>query len=1190
MEPSRKEGRLVLWFEDIGKPDVPLVGGKNANLGELQSRVNVPTLPGFCITTRAYRHFIEYAGLKGFIEESLSGLDTHDMRDLARRGALIRKRISSARMSRELEDEIRKAYHIMGRVLGQRDPYVAVRSSATAEDVETASFAGQQDTYLNVHGGRDLIRKTKKCFASLFTNRAISYRQDKGFDHFSVALSIGVQKMGRSDLGCAGVMFTIDPDSGFRNVVVINGSYGLGEYVVQGKVIPDEWVVFKPTKGILEKVMGDKSVKLVRGRRGNVERKVPEAARGRMCLSDRQALELAEYGLRIEKHYGRPMDIEWALDGGNGKLYITQARPETVHSTRSATVFEEYVLKGKSEVLLSGMAIGKKIGAGRANVLLNSKDINKFSKGEVLVTTMTDPDWEPIMKIASAIITEEGGRTCFSGDTRILTDRGFLRFRDVHERVCAGERFLVLSYDYENRRPEWKMILSSQKNRLPAIRVSISQTGNTENNFLDVTADHRFYTYENRRLVKKPLNEMLLQEEAACLVDDLPQLVRRTCGPEGIKLAYLLGALATDGSIYLCPGVKKMRRGQVTFTQKRTPAKEDFISTVNDYFTDVFGKPLTPRDKFSVSHIEGRTVSGLATDFRCYSLQVASRLDQMLKGLPALSLSFTQEEALSFLAGAIDGDGSFHNNRIQIYASKENVLQAIVTSCLRLGIVPQVTTNRNIFNVQIVERMEDILLRSRKIKAIPHEKMLGTRLLAARQVLGDVIDHVNYKGGIRPYVENNLLIDARKIRDRVLPLADSKLKDELNDVLDSSLRMQRIGLVRRLSEIDVFNVEVEADNEMGHNYVVFTSRLTPLLVSNSHAAIVSRELGVPCVIGTKHATKTLKAGQPVTVDCSTGKGRVYKGILNFSVEKRDIGRLPKTRTQVMVNIGEPDEVLGLAALPVQGIGLAREEFIVNSYVGAHPLQLVREGREKKYVNTLASGIGKIVAAFHPRPVIVRLSDFKSDEYANLRGGKEFEPHEDNPMIGWRGASRYYDKEFAPAFEMECRALRMVWKDMGLRNMIIMVPFCRTPEEGRKVLERLAAHGLSRKEGCRFYVMAEIPSNIILADRFSKLFDGFSIGSNDLTQLTLGLDRNSERLDYLFDERDEAVKRSVSELIRVAHKYRRKVGICGQAPSDFPDFCEFLVKEGIDSISVNPDVAIKTILLVDRVERKLRGRG
>jgi len=760
---------FILWFDDIGKDDIEKVGGKCANLGEIAD-IHVPTLPGFAITAGAYDHFIKGAGLGDQIKKSLEGLDVKNLRDLRRRGAEIRKRVASARIPDDLSKEIIGSYRKLGKKLGRPNPFVAVRSSATAEDLPGASFAGQQDTYLNVSGEKDLLSRVRDCFASLFTDRAISYRVDKGFDHLKVKLSIGVQKMVRSDVGSSGVMFTMDPDSGFDGVVVINGTYGLGEYLVQGKVTPDTFIVFKKTMKIIEKSIGSKRVKLIRGGRGNREARVSEEDRSKFCITDEQVKKLAEYAMMIEDHYKRPMDIEWAIDGETGELYIVQARPETVHSAGKKNIIRDYVLEEKGKVIATGGAVGRKIGVGKVNVIRSSKDIYRFKVGEVLVTEMTDPDWEPIMKIASAIVTDSGGQT-------------------------------------------------------------------------------------------------------------------------------------------------------------------------------------------------------------------------------------------------------------------------------------------------------------------------------------------------------------------------------------------------------------------------------------SHAAIVSRELGVPCIIGTDNATELLKTGMEVTVDCSTGEGRVFRGFLKFRIIEKDVSRIPRTRTKIMLNIGEPSRAFSLAKLPVDGVGLAREEFIISSHVGKHPLYLLEKGMGDVYVQALATGIGKIAAAFYPRPVIVRLSDFKTDEYANLKGGEHYEPKEDNPMLGWRGASRYYDKIFSLAFELECKALRMVREDLKLDNVIIMVPFCRTVEEAKRVKSELSRFGLDRKSGCEMYMMAELPSNIILADEFAKLFDGFSIGSNDLTQLTLGLDRNSDKLSYLFDERNEAVKRLIEMLIKKAHKNkpRRSVGICGEAPSNYPDFTEFLVRTGIDSISVEPDVALKTILLVDRVEKKIRAK-
>ena len=810
-----KSDRFILWFDEIGIEDVPLVGGKNASLGEMIRElrgkgVNVPS--GFAITAYAYRYLLEKTGIEDDIKKILSDLDTHDIHNLRERGRKIRELIRKTEFPDELRDAIVGAYEEMGPRLGyEKDPDVAVRSSATAEDLPDASFAGQQETYLHIKGSENLLEACKKCFASLFTDRAISYRVDKGFDHFQVYLSIGVQKMVRSDSASSGVMFSIDTESGFKDAVLITGSYGLGENVVQGAVNPDEFYVFKPTlkqgkRPIIGKKLGSKKIKMIYSgdKIKNVE--TSEEERNSFCINDDEILKLAKWACIIEDHYSKkagyfkPMDIEWAKDGdginvGTGDLFVVQARPETVHALKDMSIAKNYVLKERGKVLVTGQAIGEMIGQGEVNIIESVKDITKFKKDQVLVTDMTDPDWEPIMKIASAIVTNRGGRTC-------------------------------------------------------------------------------------------------------------------------------------------------------------------------------------------------------------------------------------------------------------------------------------------------------------------------------------------------------------------------------------------------------------------------------------HTAIVSRELGIPCVIGTENATEVLKSGQLVTVSCSEGTvGKVYDGILKFEIEEINLEELPKTKTKIMMNVGIPDKAFVEGQIPNDGVGLAREEFIINSYIGIHPLALVhydelkrRAKKDKKlakvietidkktkayenkveyFIDQLASGIGKIAAAFYPNDVIVRLSDFKTNEYANLIGGYLYEPEESNPMIGWRGASRYYDEEFKPAFGLECKAILKARDEFGLKNIKVMVPFCRTVEEGKKVIETMKEFGLVQGEnGLEVYVMCEIPSNVILADQFADIFDGFSIGSNDLTQLTLGLDRDSELVAHVYDERNDAVKRLVAQIIKVAKKRGKKIGICGQAPSDYEEFAEFLVECGIDSISLNPDTVIKTRLKIAEKEREL----
>lgn len=795
-----KEKALVLLFDEVGIADIPLVGGKNASLGEMIQQlspqgVRVPN--GFATTAYAYRYFIQSAGLEAKLREIFADLDVEDLQNLRQKGKQARALILDTPFPRELQAAIADAYEKLCDRYGDSTD-VAVRSSATAEDLPDASFAGQQETYLNVQACAGVLECCHKCFASIFTDRAISYRQQRGFDHFEVALSVGVQKMVRSDLASSGVMFSIDTETGFKNAVLVTAAYGLGENVVQGTVNPDEYFVFKPTlkqgfRPILDKRLGSKTLKMVYDIGGSKYTKnvsVIAAEKNKFAIQDDEILQLAKWAVVIEDHYSKvrgtytPMDIEWAKDGNTGELFIVQARPETVQSQKSAKVLRNYKLQGSSAILAKGRAVGESIGQGKARVILDVHKIAEFQSGEVLVTNKTDPDWEPIMKKASAIVTNSGGRTC-------------------------------------------------------------------------------------------------------------------------------------------------------------------------------------------------------------------------------------------------------------------------------------------------------------------------------------------------------------------------------------------------------------------------------------HAAIIAREMGIPAIVGTGDATQILKNGQEITVSCSEGdEGKVYGGLLPFEIQETAIENLPRTRTQILMNVGNPEEAFGLSAIPCDGVGLARLEFIIANHIKAHPLALIHfdelvdesvkeeiadltalyQHKPDFFTDKLAHGIATIAAAFYPNPVIVRMSDFKSNEYANLLGGRQFEPKEENPMIGWRGASRYYDPNYREAYALECKALKRVRDEMGLTNVIPMIPFCRTPDEGRKVLAEMAKHGLVKGEnGLQVYVMCELPSNVIFADEFAQVFDGFSIGSNDLTQLTLGLDRDSALVAHIFDERNEAVKRMVAIAIKAAKKYDRKIGICGQAPSDYPEFARFLVELGIDSISLNPDSVLKTLLDVAKVE-------
>jgi pyruvate,water dikinase len=802
MTSDTTQHRYIRWFEEIGIEDVPVVGGKNASLGEMTRElapqgIRVPN--GFAITAEAYWYLLRASENEQRIKQILSDLDTGDATNLRQRGSAVRHAMMAAALPQDLQHSIVSAYRELSK--GADGPVdVAVRSSATAEDLPDASFAGQQETYLNVQGDAALLESCKRCFASLFTDRAISYRQDKGFDHLKVGLSIGIQRMVRSDLASSGVMFSIDTETGFSDVVLINAAYGLGENVVQGTVNPDEYYVFKPTlklgfRPILQKIVGSKEFKLVYDiGGGKMVKNVPVVAdeRLRFAITDDEILTLARWACLIEDHYSRkrgqytPMDIEWAKDGRTGEIFIVQARPETVQSQKQIDTLEIYRLLEKGQLLVQGRSVGEKIAHGPVRIVDSAKNLHQVQNGDVLVTDKTDPDWEPTMKKAAAIVTNRGGRTC-------------------------------------------------------------------------------------------------------------------------------------------------------------------------------------------------------------------------------------------------------------------------------------------------------------------------------------------------------------------------------------------------------------------------------------HAAIVSRELGLPAIVGTENGTERLEAGQPVTVSCAEGEtGFVYKNYLKFDVERTNLRELPRPRTKVMMNVGNPEEALHLSFMPNDGVGLAREEFIITTYIKIHPLALLEfdrlEDRALKtqieqltagytdkaqfFVEKLAQGVAIIAAAFYPKDVIVRLSDFKTNEYANLIGGKAYEPVEENPMIGFRGASRYYDPRYQAGFALECRAMKKVRDEMGLTNVKLMIPFCRTVEEGKRVIAEMGKHGLRRGENrLEVYVMCEIPSNVILADEFADIFDGFSIGSNDLTQLVLGVDRDSEIVAHVFDERNPAVKNMIASVIRSAKAKGRKIGICGQAPSDYPEFAAFLVECGIDSISLNPDAVLKTTLTILEMETR-----
>ena len=800
--------KYIKWFKEIGIDDVAEVGGKNASLGEMYKNLTnkgvlVPN--GFAVSSNAYRYILDFNDAWEKLHKELEGLDPNDVKDLQKKGKKCREIIYNCKIPNDLKDEILKSYDELKKEYGS-SLSLAVRSSATAEDSPEASFAGQNDTYLNIKTKEDLLDAYKRCLASNFTDRSIHYKYDNNFDYFKVYLSVVVMKMVRSDIGASGVMFSIDTETGFRDVVFINAAYGLGENVVQGSIEPDSFYVHKPTfkKGyreVLKRRLGAKELEMVFTDRLNTDNiaveytkniETPSDKRERFCISDEDVMILGEYALKVEDHYSqkagyqKPMDMEWAKDGIDGKIYMVQARPETVESQKKGTVLEMYHLKKKGEVLVTGRAVGTKIGIGKVHYIKDTDSLSDFKKGEVLVADTTTPDWEPVMKMASAVVTNKGGRTC-------------------------------------------------------------------------------------------------------------------------------------------------------------------------------------------------------------------------------------------------------------------------------------------------------------------------------------------------------------------------------------------------------------------------------------HAAIVSRELGIPAVVGAKDATEILHDAQMVTVSCAEGEsGYVYEGELEYEIVKTDLSSLPKPKTSVMMNLGNPELAFSLSSLPVEGVGLARMEFIINSYIKAHPMALkhpekvdekTRRELEKLsfaykdmedfFIKTLSEGVATIAAAVYPKPCVVRMSDFKTNEYATLLGGEFFEPKEDNPMIGFRGAARYSHPRYEEGFALECQAMKRVREDMGFKNVILMIPFCRRVQEGKKVIDTMAKYSLERgKDGLKIYMMCEIPNNVILIDEFSKIFDGFSIGSNDLTQLTLGVDRDSQIVAFDYEERDEGVMKMIEMAVKGSKRNGRHSGICGQAPSDYLEVAEFLVRLGIDSISLNPDSVLKTIKDIVELERRI----
>jgi len=1177
-----KKPKILVWFAEVGKGDIPLVGGKGANLGEM-TQAGLPVPQGFIVTAEAYFDFLKANKLDQLVRKTLAGLDAEKTKDLNEAATLLQKAIQTHPLPKALVESIEKAYEEM------HQGAVAVRSSATAEDLPDASFAGQQATFLNIEGNQQLIKAIRECWASLFEARAIYYRIANNFDHFKVGIAVPVQKMVESEI--SGIMFTADPVNSDLAKIVIDAGLGLGEAIVSGSVTPDHYVVDKAGLKILSKEVSQQEWQIVRGKDGkNKHISTPKDKLKGQKLTDKQIIQLAELGKKVEAHYAKPQDTEWAFEGGS--FFMVQARPiTTLKGQKAATDNQEKspespgqaISAVDAEVLVSGAGASVGRASGPVKIIHSPREIDKVLAGDVLVTEMTSPDYVPAMKRAVAIVTDTGGRTCFAGQTKILTNVGFIRIDEI-ETHAERDHLMVPSVDKHSLKLAWKPILAVLKRRAKTIHVGVSQTNRSLASKLEVTANHRFLTFSNRQLVEEKIGNILNNNAGVISITNLPALANKQADD---KLGYLLGAIGTDGSIY-----RTRTHGEIQFIQKDTPAKKAFINRVRSSFSEVFGYEMRPYlKKASSGYLRGRRINGQAMAYRCYNKALAYQFAEQEQALSTTVLESKPSFVRAFVGGALDGDGTYsqNSNRLNFFSTEPHIFEPFITGCLRLGVLPQVTPNREAKNIQLSEGVNEILKECSRLFGQAARVRSGSRLFAASQLISDIVDKVNYKGRIKPYVKGNLYIDAEKLRKYVLPLADESIQEQLKGILDSDLRMLRAKYLGEGSMTDVYNLTV-ADN---HNYVVFTENYTPVVVANSHAAIVSRELGIPCVVGTGTATHNLETGQMVTVDGHDGK--VFKGkvgphspavatstSLTTPISARET--MPVTGTKVYLNLAEPEKADEYAQLPVDGVGLLRAEFIIAG-IGEHPKAMMASGRAKDYVKKLSQGIGTIAQAFHPRPVVYRATDFKTNEYRSLKGGEKYEEQESNPMIGYRGASRYIaDPE---EFALELEAIKAVRDGHDLKNLHLMIPVVRRVDEFCKIRDLIHKNGLRQSSDFKLWIMVEVPSTIFEIEKYiAEGIDGISIGSNDLTQLILGIDRDSAKLASQFDERYPAVMTAMTHVIKACRKGHVTSSICGQAPSAYPEVTEALVKAGITSVSVAPDVAISTRKLIASVEKRL----
>ena len=1023
----------------------------------------------------------------------------------------------------------------------------------------TASFAGQQASFMNVKGHKELIAHVLACWASLYTARAIYYRVKNNYPHEKVYIAVVIQKMINSD--AAGVMFSVNVVTNNTSEILIEGAYGLGEAVVSGSITPDEFVLDKKTLDVKSKKIAKKTWMYVRDPKTfeNIKKvDVPKDLQEESCLKSSEIQKLAELAIKIEKHYGKPQDIEFAIE--KGKLYIVQSRPVTTMEKtgmKETSVVNVKMAKGDIDVndatlLVSGLPASPGVAKGKVVMVRDLADLKKVLKGDILVARMTTPDMVPAMQRASGIVTDEGGSTCFAGKTKVLTDNGFKTMEELYE---TDERLFVSSLNRDSLKIEWKPILACMKRKSNAIEIGCSQTGNMRGNNLILTPDHKMLTYSNCELVDRKISDVLKNNEMLLVANSIPAF--RYCRDMNHDKAYLLGALVTDGHIR-----HNNRRGSVTFCQKDTIEKKYFINSIKTILAEFSGKDVySYRKKSAGGLIRGRMVVGSNDNYNhtVCSKSFAEELLVIKENLVEIFLKCHEDVIYNFLAGVIDGDGTYNNSRINIYCGKKGLTDVIVVGCLRLGIVPQVTKNRNIDNIQIVENVGKLLSYTKRVKGDYH-RVNGVRLFSAKQLLGGFVNDVNVGGRIKPYVERNLLLDFRKIKDKVLPVCSSINKSKLNLIMKSDTRMIRTNFVRDVGEIDVYNITV-LDN---HNYIVFTDKLTPLLVNNCHAAIVSREMGIPCVVGTEIATKKLKEGMFVTIDAT--KGKIYSGNVSIALKDQEKPFLMKTKVKVKVIMDLPELAEHAAASGADGVGLLRSEFI-NMENRVHPVYMIEHGRREEFISHLVESLKKILKAFKGKPVWYRTLDARTDEFRNLKGGEE-EPKEDNPMMGWRSIRRSLDQPELLTAEYE--AIARVHK-AGYKNIGIMIPLVTDNLQVREAKKIFYEHtGIKPVKDIQFGVMIETPAAVQMIDEICKEGISFvSLGTNDLTQFTLAADRNSARIAKLYDEMHPAILRQIHKVITICKKYNIETSICGQAGSK-EEMAKFLHKEGIDSVSANVD--------------------